>query len=187
DLLRNRPDIRRAELEVRAADCDLSAARAAFFPRFQISASAGYQAFEPRYLFSTPESIAYSAIGGLIAPLVNRSAIEADFAAARRAAQIEAMVQYQQAILSGFAEGASGLARVERSAEAVAFRRAQHDATRGTVDAADTLYRAGKATYFEVLMAQQNTLAAELELIQAAKLQRQASVALYRALGGGWR
>ena len=186
DLLQNRPDIRRAELEVQAADCDLSAARAAFFPRFQISASAGYQAFEPRYLFSTPESIAYSAIGGLIAPLVNRSAIEADFAAAR-AQQIEAMVQYQKAILSGFAEVASGLARVERSAEAVAFRRAQHDATRGTVDAADTLYRAGKATYFEVLMAQQNTLAAELELIQAAKLQRQASVALYRALGGGWR
>src|SRR5690606_34792155 len=109
-----------------AADCDLSAARAAFFPRFQISASAGYQAFEPRYLFSTPESIASSAIGGLIAPLVNRSAIEADFAAAR-AQQIEAMVQYQKAILSGFAEVASGLARVERSAEAVAFRRAQHD------------------------------------------------------------
>ena len=53
------------------------------------------------------------------------------------------------------------------------------------LDAADTLYRAGKATYFEVLMAQQNTLAAELESIQASKLQRLASVALYRALGGG--
>jgi NodT family efflux transporter outer membrane factor (OMF) lipoprotein len=186
ELLENRPDIRRAELEVQAADCDLNAARAAFFPRFQIAASAGFQAFEPRYLFSTPESITYSLLGGLIAPLVNRSAIEADFAAAR-AQQITALVQYQRAILGGFVEVASGVARVERAAEAVAFRRAQHQAASGTIEAADTLYRAGKATYFEVLIAQQNTLAAELESIQASKQQRQASVALYRALGGGWR
>lgn len=186
DLLENRPDIRRAELEVQAAECDLNAARAAFFPRFQISAGAGFQAFEPRYLFSTPESVAYSLVGGLLAPLVNRGRIEADFAAAR-AHQIEALVQYQRAILSGFVEVASGLARIERAAEAAAFRRAQHAAASGTVDAADTLYRAGKATYFEVLIAQQNTLGAELDSIQASKQQRQASVALYRALGGGWR
>jgi multidrug efflux system outer membrane protein len=186
DLLKNRPDIRRAELEVQAAECDLDAARAAFFPRFQISAGVGFQAFEPRYLFSTPESITYSVLGGLLAPLVNRSGIEADFAAAR-AHQIEALVQYQKAIVNGFVEVASGLALIERAAEAVDFRRAQHAAASGAVDAADTLYRAGKATYFEVLIAQQNTLAAELDLIQASKRQRQASVALYRALGGGWR
>lgn len=186
DLLENRPDIRRAELDVQASECDLKAARAAFFPRFQISAGAGFQAFEPRYLFSTPESVTYSLVAGLLAPLVNRSGIEADFAAAR-ARQLEALVQYQKAILTGFVEVASGLARIDRATEALAFRRAQHEAASGTVDAADTLYRAGKATYFEVLIAQQNTLAAELESIQAAKQQRQASVALYRALGGGWR
>ncbi|HVZ34544.1 MAG TPA: TolC family protein, partial [Polyangiaceae bacterium] len=50
-LLENRPDIRQAELLVEAARCDLKAARAAFFPRLDISAGAGYQAFNPRFLF----------------------------------------------------------------------------------------------------------------------------------------
>ncbi len=69
--------------------------RTAVFPRFQISAGVGFQAFEPGYLFSTPEGITYSVLGGLLAPLVNRSGIEADFAAAR-AHQIEALVQYPE-------------------------------------------------------------------------------------------
>lgn len=186
ELLRHRPDIRRAELEVQAAKFDVEAARAAFFPRLTISAGVGFQAFNPRYLFSTPASVTYSAFAGLLAPLVNRSGIEADFAAAK-AQQIQAMYEYQKAILTGFIEVANGLTAIERSARAVDFRRAQRAAAVGTVEAADALYRAGKATYFEVLIAQQNTLAAELELIEASKRQRLASVGLYRALGGGWQ
>jgi NodT family efflux transporter outer membrane factor (OMF) lipoprotein len=184
-VLENRPDIRQAELLVEAARCDLQAARAAFFPRLDISAGVGYQAFNPRFLFSTPESLTYSAVAGLVAPLVNRSGIEAAFATAK-ARQLEALYNYQKSILEGYVDVVNGLAAVKHAAETVALRRAQGDAAAGTVDAADALYRAGKASYFEVLIAQQNTLSAELELIDASKRQRLASVQLYRALGGGW-
>ena len=186
DLLRNRPDIRAAELRVRAAGCDLKAARVAFYPRVNITGAVGYQAFEPRFLFSTPESIAYSMAGGLVAPLVNRSAIRAEFEQAS-ALQVQAMYEYQKSILEGFTEVANSLAGVELIGEIVESRRAQHDAVGKTITTADLLFQTGNATYLEVLTAQQNALEAELELIEAFKTERIARVMLYKALGGGWR
>ena len=186
ELLGNRPDIREAEQQLIAAKCDVRAARAAFFPSFTISGGAGFQAFNPKFLFETPASLAYSATLGLIAPLVNRSAIEAEFKAAR-AQQIQAMYNYQKALLTAYVEVANGLVGLERTAEIVALKKQQRAAIEQTVANADMLYRAGKASYIEVLMAQQNTLAAELELIEALRAQRLASVAVYKALGGGWR
>jgi outer membrane protein, multidrug efflux system len=186
ELLKNRPDVREAELQVQAAKCDLRAARAAFFPSINISAGVGFQAFNPRFLFTTPESLAYSASGGLIAPLVNRSAIEAQFDAAK-AYQIQAMYNYQKVVLNAFAEVANGLSRLRDGDQIVGFKKAQKAAVEQTVATADTLYRAGKASYFEILIAQQNALSAELELIEALRDQHLASIVIYKALGGGWR
>ena len=185
-LLRNRPDVRQAEQQVRAAKCDLRAARAAFFPHIEIAVGVGYRAFDPRYLLSTPASLAYAATAGLVAPLVNRSAIEADFAAAK-ASQIEAMYAYQKVVLSAYTEVVNGLERLSSASKIVALKTEQKRAVEQTVGTADTLYRAGKATYVEVLLAQQNTLSAELELIDALRRGQLASVAIYKALGGGWQ
>jgi outer membrane protein, multidrug efflux system len=186
DLLRHRPDVREAERQVQAAQLDLAAARAAFYPTLRITGEVGYRAFDPRYLVSTPASVVASIAGGLVAPLVNRRAIEADLAIAT-ATQREALLAYQRAIVTGFAEVAAGLAALEQAAQLVAEHRRKQLAVAGTVEAADALFRAGKATYLEVLLAQQNTLEAELELIEALRDQHVASVRLYRALGGGWR
>jgi NodT family efflux transporter outer membrane factor (OMF) lipoprotein len=186
ELLRNRPDIREAELHVEASRFDLVAARAAFYPSMTITADAGYRAFNPRFLLSTPESFVGSITGGLIGPLVNRRGIEAEFAAAK-AMQVQAMYQYQSVVLTSFAEVATGLAALEQFAHVVALRRRKKAAVAGTVDAADALFRAGKANYFEVLLAQQNTVEAEIDLIEALRDQHVASVRIYKALGGGWR
>jgi len=186
DLLENRPDIRAAEAEVEAARCDLKAARAAFYPRFTLSAGVGFEAFNPRYLLTTPESLIYSAAAGIVAPLVNRSAIEAQFDAAK-ASQVEAMYNYQKVVLNAHAEVVNALARLEAGARITGLRRERKAAVAQSAAIADALYRAGKANYFEVLLAQQNELSADLELIQAMKQQQLAMVYLYRALGGGWR
>lgn len=186
ELLRNRPDIRAAELALQATRFDLAAARAAFYPRITISANLGYQAFDPRFLLDTPASIAYGVVAGLVAPLVNRSGIKAAFSAAK-ASQLEAMYHYQSVILRSFVEVATGLDRLHQGAEIVAQRRAKKAATSLAVTAADALFRAGKASYLDVLVAQQATLEAELELIGALRAQHVASVQLYKALGGGWR
>lgn len=186
DLLEHRPDIREAELQLQAAKCDVEAARAAFYPSVTITGSAGFRAFDPRYLVAVPESATYGVSAGLFAPIVNRSAIQAAFQAAS-ALQVQAMYQYQSVILKGFAEVSTSIAAVERAAETVSHRRTQRDALAEAVGTADLLLRAGKASYLEVLTAQQQTLAAELELIDSLRAQRVSGVLLYKALGGGWR
>jgi outer membrane protein, multidrug efflux system len=186
DLLRNRPDVREAELQIEASRLDLAAARKAFYPRLDITADVGLRAFDPRYLVSAPDSIVSSIVAGLVGPLINRRAIEADFAVAE-ASQVQAIIQYQSVVLTSFAEVATGLSTLQQAAQAVAHRKRKQAAVAGTVEAADALFRAGKATYLDVLLAQQNTLEAELELIEGLRDQHVASVRLYRALGGGWR
>jgi len=186
DLLRNRPDIRAAEHRMRAAGWDVKAARAAFYPSIRITSGVGYQAFNPKFLFATPASIAYSVAGGLVAPLVNRSAINAEFDSAS-ALQVQAMYEYQSAVLEGFIDVASSLATVEQVNEIVEHRTAQLDALGESIATADLLFEAGQASYLEVLTAQQKALAAELELIEALKVQRLSRLLLYKAVGGGWR
>lgn len=186
DLLQNRPDIRAAELRLQSAECDLKAARAAFFPRLTLSGSVGLQAFNPQYLFMFPESLAYSVAGQLFAPLVNRAGIRADFEVAN-SSQIEAMYDYQTTVLRAFVEVANGLSTQQLLAELLEHRQVQREALATSVETADLLFRTGKANYLEVLSAQRNVLDAELQLIEAQKSLRVAEVDLYRALGGGWQ
>ena len=185
-MLQNRPDIRQAEAELEATKCDLKAARAAFFPSLTLAAGVGFEAFNPRYLFATPESLVYSATAGLIAPLVNRSGIEAQFDAAK-AFQIQAMYQYQKVVLGAYTEVVTAMTRLDGGARITALRRERQSAVAQTVESADALYRAGKASYFEVLLAQQNSFSSDLELIDSLKQQQISAIALYKALGGGWR
>lgn len=186
DLLLHRPDIRQAELELRASKFDVEAARAAFYPNVEITAGVGLQAFNPRYLVSVPESLSYGVSAGLFAPLINRNALHADFEAAT-ASQLEALYQYQKAIITAFAEVATALASLERLERIVEQRSAQRETLARAVDTAALLFNTGNATYLEVLSAEQQTLSAELELIEALKTRRTASLLLYKAVGGGWR
>lgn len=186
ELLQLRPDVRQAELEVEAAKLELAAARAEFFPRITLSASLALQAFNPAYLVRLPESLAYAVAGGLVAPLVNRKAIRANFEWAD-AVQLEAIYNYQKVVLSAFAEASASLARLEATDALVELGQAQKAAVEGSVAGADLMYRAGKANYLEVLIAQQVALDADLDLIEVWRRQRLASVLVYKALGGGWR
>lgn len=185
DLLQLRPDVRQAEFQVEAAKLELKAARAEFFPRVNLSASLGVQAFNPAYLFRIPESLAYSVVGGIVAPLINRKAIRAQFEWAD-SVQLEAIYNYQAVVLSAFAEASASLVRLASTDELVALKQEQKAAVDGAVATAELLYRAGKASYLEVLLAQQAALDADLDLIDAWRKQRLASVLVYKSLGGGW-
>lgn len=184
-LLRNRPDIRAAELELMAARFDLKAARAAFLPNLNIMAGYGYQAFDPALLFESPASIAYHAVGGLFTPLLNRNALKARFREAS-AQQLAAVFAYQQRIITGHVEVMNELSNLGKLREAGDLRRQRNDVLQASVDVSRELYRNAKAGYIEVLLAQQNALSANLELVEVQKRQRFALVDLYKALGGGW-
>lgn len=184
-LLRNRPDIRAAELELMAARFDLKAARAAFLPNLNITAGYGYQAFDPTLLFESPSSIAYHLVGGLFTPLLNRNALKARFREAS-AQQLAAVFAYQQRIITGHVEVMNELSNLGKLREAGDLRRQRNDVLQASVDVSRELYRNAKAGYIEVLLAQQNALSANLELVEVQKRQRFALVDLYKALGGGW-
>jgi NodT family efflux transporter outer membrane factor (OMF) lipoprotein len=185
-LLQNRPDIREAELQVQATKFDLKAAKAAFYPNLTITAGLGFQAFDPAYLFMSPASLAYSALGNLVTPLVNRNALHARFQYAK-AQQISAMHQYQKTILNGYVDVANELSNIQKMQEIRTLVKQQKEILMLAVETSNELYKSGRASYLEVLMAQQHSLQTQLDLINSNKRQRIAYVNLYRALGGGWR
>jgi multidrug efflux system outer membrane protein len=185
-MLRNRPDIRQAEMELLASKADVASARAAFYPSLTITGAAGFQAFSTKYLFRTPESFAYGLFGDIVGPLVNRSALQAEFKRAD-AGQREALLQYQKTIFSGFSEVYAEMVRLENLKKIEVLKVKESDVFNRSIKTSTELYRAGRATYVEVLLAQQNALQASLDLIDTRKTQYQASVNLYKALGGGWR
>lgn len=110
-LLENRPDIKQAELELTAAKLDVKVARAEFYPSLGISAGVGYQAFNPAYLFRSPESLLYSIAGDLAGPLINKNAIKAEYYMAN-ARQLQAVYNYRKTILNAYIEVATQLSAI---------------------------------------------------------------------------
>lgn len=186
ELLKNRPDIRAAELELMATKADLLAARAAFFPSLSLTGMLGLQAFNPKFLVTTPQSLAYSVVGNLAGPIINRSAIVAQFNGAQ-AVQIEALYNYQKTILDGYIEVNNQLANLRNLAQMFDLKNREAMLLTRSIETSSKLYRTGRASYLEVLFAQQNALQAKLVLINTQKQQQQTTVNLYRALGGGWK
>lgn len=186
DLLSNRPDIRQAELELLATGADLRATRAAFYPRLQLNAAFGYQAFRPDLLFTTPASIAYSLLGNLSGPLFNRAAIKAQFQKAD-AARMEALYQYQKSVAGGFSEVYTAITRIRNLEKQYRTKEEEVLALTQSGEIAATLFRTGRASYLEVLFAQQKAIQASLDLVELRKKQLVATVMLYKALGGGWK
>lgn len=185
-LLEHRPDIRQAALLVNATKADVAAAKAAFYPSLNITAGIGYQAFRPDLLFQTPQSIAYSLVGGIAAPLINRAGVKAAFNTAT-AAQQESLYQYSKTIVHAYTEVYTGLLRADNLKKVYQLKTEETNALTQSILVAQELFRTGRATYLEVLYAQQNTLKAKLELVETRKHQLFTSIQLYKSLGGGWR
>lgn len=185
-LLTNRPDIREAELMILASKYNLKAAKAAFFPSLNIMAGIGFQAFNADLLFTSPKAIGYTVAGGLVAPIINQNVLKSQFSTAK-ANQIQAMYNYQKTVLNGFVEVMNELANIENLQQINSLKNQQNLLLIQSVETAKDLYKSGRANYLEVLMAQQNSLETQLELITTTKRQRIATVNIYKALGGGWK
>ncbi len=186
DLLSNRPDITRAELELKAAKLDAEAARKEFYPSLNISASLGLEAFNPNYITRLPESLAYSLLGGLTAPLINISAIKSRFINAN-AQQIQALYDYYKTILSSYIEVNNLMSNNKNIEQYFNLKTAEVSKLEQSNEIVNQLFQNSRADYLEVLMTQREMLSAKTELVDAKKQQLVNSVNLYVSLGGGWR
>lgn len=186
DLLQNRPDIRKAELEMQAADLNIQVARANFYPSFGIKAGIGFEGFAMKYLINTPESLAAMIAGELVAPLVNKNSIIAEYKNAN-ARQIQAAYEYEQSIINACAEVANQLANIDNLDKNYQLKRQQVDVLVKSIDVANQLFKSARADYLEVLLTQRDALEARKELIETKQKQISAIIDLYKALGGGWQ
>ena len=185
-LLQNRPDIRKSELELKAANLNIDVARANFYPSFGIKAGIGFDAFALKYLVNTPESIAASIAGDLVAPLVNKNAIIAEYKNAN-ARQIQAAYEYEQNIINAYAEVANQISNLDNLDKNYQLKKKQVESLVLSIDISTQLFKNARADYLDVLLTQRDALEAKRELIDTKQKQINAMVDLYKSLGGGWQ
>lgn len=185
-LLQNRPDIRQAEQQLAAAKLDVQVARANFYPALRITGSAGFEAFKPGLLFTTPESMLYSLAGDLVAPLVNRNGIKAVYGSAN-AVQTQAAYQYERTILNAYVEVANQLANISNLEKSYNEKALEVQALNQSTTISNSLFSSARADYTEVLFTQRDALESKFDLIETKTQQLNAMVNVYRALGGGWQ
>ena len=184
DLLTHRPDIRQSEQQLRAADFNIGAARAAFFPRISLTGAAGIASGDLIGLFNS-SSLAWSFTGQLVQPLFDGGRNQANLDAARASRDIT-VAQYEKTVQTAFREVADALAGRSTLGEQLRAQRAQAEAEQVRFDLADLRYRTGVSSFLEVLDAQRSLFTAQLATVQVQLAQLQNQVTLYKVLGGGW-
>ncbi len=183
DLLERRPDIRQAEEQLIAANANIGAARAAFFPRISLTGSYGTASSGLNNLFQSG-FLGGTLAGQLLQPIFDAGRNEANLTSTKAARDI-AVAQYEKSIQTAFREVADALAGRATLGEQLAAQQAQVDAETDRFRLADLRYRNGISSYLEVLDAQRSLFAFQLALAQVRLAYLQNQVALYKALGGG--
>lgn len=185
ELLLRRPDIREAEERLRAANANIGAARAAFFPTITLTGSVGTVSSALSGLFSGG-SFAWSFLPRMDVPIFQGGRLQANLAATQAERDI-ALAQYERSIQAGFREVADAIALSDTLARQVKAQQAQLEAATQAHDLSRARYEAGRDSYLVLLDAQRTLYAARQALI-ATRLAEQANrVTLYKVLGGGWR
>lgn len=184
EVLQRRPDVLAAERELQAANANIGAARAAFFPRIALTASAGTASASLDGLFGAGSG-AWSFVPQVTLPIFDGGARRANLQVARADRDL-ALARYERSIQSAFREVADALAQRSTLAEQLAAQQALVEATRETHRLAQARFERGVDDFLQVLVAQRSLYAAQQALI-ALRLARDANlVTLYKALGGGW-
>ena len=184
DLLNRRADIRQAEQQLIAANANIGAARAAFFPRISLTAGLGTVSNELADLFKSG-SWGLSLAPQAVLPIFDAGRNQANLEVAKATREI-AVAQYEKAIQTAFREVADALAGRGTLGEQVRAQQAQATAEADRFRLAELRYRNGVASFLDVLDAQRSLFATQQSLALSQLALQQNQVALYKSLGGGW-
>jgi multidrug efflux system outer membrane protein len=184
DLLARRPDIRQAEQQLISANANIGAARAAFFPRISLTASAGSASNDLNSLFKDGTwgfTLAPQALLPIFDAGRNRAGLES-----ASAGRDIAVAQYEKAIQTAFREVADALAGRATLSDQLLAQQTQTDAETARLELTRLRYRNGIASSLDLLDAQRSLFVVQLALAQTRLALLQNQVALYKSLGGGW-
>jgi multidrug efflux system outer membrane protein len=183
DLLMRRPDIRAAEQGLIAANANIGAARANFFPRISLTASAGIASSELSGLLKGG-TFAWTLAPQMVLPLFDYGRNQANLGVAQASRDI-AVAQYEKAIQVAFREVSDALAGQATYSEQLRAQIAQADAEAARFKLSDLRYKNGVASYLDLLDAQRSLFVAQQAIVQTRLAQLQNQVTLYKVLGGG--
>ncbi len=185
DLLERRPDIRQAEQTLVAANAQIGAAKAQFFPQISLTGLLGVQSRNLSNLFTGPARNENIAPSGLL-PLFNAGQLRNNLRLTE-AQEREAVFNYRNTVQTAFQEVSSALADYEKNRE----QRSQEELLVQALQDANRLsnlrYKGGLDSFLQVLDAERNEFSSELVLAQLRKNELLSLVQIYRALGGGWQ
>ena len=184
-VLLRRPDVLAAEHTLRAADADIGAARAAFFPNITLTANLGSASNQLSNLFKSGTG-AWTFAPVLSLPIFHGGALMGSLDMAHADEKI-ALAQYEKTIQSGFREVADALALTATLNQQRTAQETLAEATRQAYTLALRRYQVGRDSYLEVLDSQRSDYAARQSLITTRLAEQNNRVTLYKALGGGWR
>jgi len=185
DVLQRRPDIVAAEHTLKAANANIGAARAAFFPRILLTGSAGTASAKLTDLFSGPART-WSFSPQINVPIFDLGGNRAKLEVAKVDKRIE-IAHYEKAIQTAFREVADSLAIRSILDEKLTAQELLLNAEQRRFDLTTARYQQGVDSYVDVLLAQEDLYAAQQELLQYQAARLLNAVALYRSLGGGWK
>ena len=185
EMLQRRPDILAAEHTLKAANADIGAARAAFFPRILLTGSGGTASAKLTDLFTGP-SATWNFSPQITIPIFDFGGTRGKLAVSKIDKQIE-INNYEKAIQTAFREVANALATRSILDEKLKAQELLVNAEQKRFDLTTARYQQGVDSYVDVLLAQQDLYSAQQNLLefQAARLLN--AVTLYRSLGGGWK
>ncbi|CAM3308809.1 efflux transporter outer membrane subunit [Polaromonas hydrogenivorans] len=185
DLLTRRPDVRQAEQLLLASNANIGAARAAFFPKISLTASAGSASSHLGDLFKSG-SFGWTLAPQLLLPIFDAGRNRAGLDSANAGRDI-AVAQYEKSIQTAFREVADALAGRATLGEQLRAQQAQANAEGVRFKLSDLRYQNGIASQLDLLDAQRSLFTAQQAVVQTRLAQLQSQVTLYKVLGGGWK
>jgi NodT family efflux transporter outer membrane factor (OMF) lipoprotein len=184
ELLDQRPDLRQAEAQLAATNYNVKAARAAFFPTIQLTASGGTQSSALRTLFG-PGAWFYTAAASLTQPVFDGGLLEGQLQV-QLALRKQALQTYRKDVLSAFADVEKALVAVEQTTLTERYQREVVRASRTAFNLSEQQLREGTVNLVNLLQVEEALFLAEDTLTTDQLARLQAYVSLYQALGGGW-
>ena len=184
-LIERRPDIRQAEANLIAANAEIGAARAQFFPQFALSGQGGVSSSQLKGLVEAGNAY-WLAAGTITQPIFEGGRLTANLRYAK-AQQQEMLVTYQKTIAGALSDVATALSGYQKTREYREEQEKQTAAAQDAVRLARMRYEGGATGYLEVLTNDTNLYSAQLTLNTAQQQEAQSLVQLYNALGGGWQ
>ncbi|REG99457.1 TolC family protein [Flavobacterium aquicola] len=183
-LLSRRPDVKAAEYAVMSATAKTGLAKAQMYPAFSINPSIGANTFQFENWFNFPGSLTKSLAVNLAQPIFKRRSLRTAYEIAS-IEQEKAAIEFKQSFMTAVGEVSNAMAKVKYSDERLETAIQKAESLVKAISDSSLLYKSGMASYLDVIVAQNSALQNDLDIVNIKLEKLNASIDLYRALGGG--